>query len=121
MTGKVGRETNEHRWAMQDAYNDCPQRESSKPSPPDTWSLIPTPSWVILEDKASKDHSKGTADRGHGWRCQSAMQQTQCMVVQGPLGVEAIQTQPSAPAKAAHRGPVTLPAQSNRGLLTLAF
>lgn len=77
VTGKLGHETNEHRCAMQDAYNDCPQPESSKPSPPDTWSLIPTPSWVILEDKASKDHSKGTADRGHGWRCRSAMQQTQ--------------------------------------------
>lgn len=77
VTGKLGRETDEHRWAMQDACNDCPQPESSKPSPPNTRSLIPMPSLVILEDKASKDHSKGTVGRDHGWRCWSTMQQTQ--------------------------------------------
>lgn len=67
----------EHRWMTQGACKDCAQPESSKQSPPDTLGLIPTPSRVMLEDKASKDHTKETVGRGHGWCCRSAMQQTQ--------------------------------------------
>lgn len=49
----------------QDTCQDRPQAEPSKQSPPDARALIPTPSQVLLEEKAPKQHTERTSGGGH--------------------------------------------------------
>lgn len=80
----------------QDTCQDRPQAEPSKQSPPDARALIPTPSQVLLEEKAPKQHTERTSPE--------ATQQPQRTVAQGPGEGWRRPKHSPAPGEVAHKG-----------------